>query len=494
MFRYLILLLYLIISGCGTSDNPTETTDIPENVRMSVTSVPDTLSCGVDGTFTKITVTLSDESGHPLQLGLPVFFSASLGSIQSTALTNEYGGAIVRYVPSSEPGVAQITATYKSVHGPVEGGGRVCIVDPRDPVYFVVSADPPEVSIVGRGNNSTSIISAVVMNGIGEPVTEEVDVRFQLFGEPDLRPARLNGNDQDETVETVNGVAEVGYNASVRPYNPRIRITTTDLDNNELIYFSSPLTVVSGRPFMGAVEMCNEGIDAGGGTWKVEVSCRAWDIQRNPVKDGIPVVFTVEPEIATVGSGFTGNKNRHGISTPGVAFTELVYHSVNTFDRIEIGAEIQWERMGMANSLEAVLPLQNGKLDFNADPGNCHFNEDNERARIKCWVVLTDGHGVLIDNAPILFTTSRSKFYWRDFRNDRFCLFYPEPAIKLTSTMDGHNHINHGKAAVYLLGEEQDFFFDLFTFRTEVELEAKVLGYESETTKTRTLVVTRSIW
>jgi len=493
MFRFLVLFLFVIISGCGTSDNPTDTTDIPGYVRMSVITEPDTVASGLDDVFSTVTVTLSDESHNPLPAGLSVHFSATHGTIQSTSTTDESGQAIVRYTPSPEPGVVQINATYEGVHGPVQGGGRVCIVDSRNPIYLVVSADPPEVSVAGRGMNSTSIISAIVMNGIGEPVTEEVEVRFQLFGEPDRRPATLNGNGGDETVETINGVAQVGYNASEAPNQPLIRITTADLDNNEVIWFDNPVTVVSGRPFSGAVEMCNEGIDAGGGTWKIEVSARISDLYRNPARDGVSVVFTVEPEIATVGTAYTGNKNRNGVSIPGVAFTELVYHSANTFNEIEISAEVQWERMMMPRSLEALLPLQEGKLDFSIDPGNWQFDEDNRLADavIRCWAILRDGHGTLINNAQILFSSSRSRFWSYDFREGRFDVFFPNPSIKYTGIDDDENNEPPGQATVYLIGGEGDFYLDPFSLQTDVKVEARVLGFESETATSRTLYITR---
>jgi len=214
-------------------------------------------------------------------------------------------------------------------------------------------------------------------------------------------------------------------------------------------------------------------------------------MHRNAVADGIPVVFTVEPEIAIIGTGFTGNKNRKGHFAPGVAFAELVYHSLNTFDFIRISAEIQTQRGQIQGSLVTELPLQEGNLDFNIDPGNWHFGEENEQAVIRCSVILKDGHGVLINNAQILFTSSKSRFYWRNWANDRFVMFYPEPSIDVTGQVDRRGVEEPGVALIYLLGGEQDFFFDPFTFRTEVELEAKVLGYESETLKTKTLVVTR---
>ena len=494
MFRTFVLFIFVsvVIFGCNTADNPTDTLDVPDNVRMLLTSDPDTLASGVDGAFSAVTVTLSGDSGDPLPSGLPVHFSASSGIIQSKALTDESGRAIVKFTPSPKPGVAQINATYEGVHGPIQGGSQVCVVDPRNPVSFLVSADPNGISVRGAGENCTSIISVVVLNGIGEPITSEVEVGFELVDEPMGEFGLFNGNERSEIAETINGIAEVGYNAPSRPYIPLMQISTINLDNNLVTCRTSPVVVVSGPPFQEEIDISTLGIDAGGGAWKIEVSARVWDIHRNPVADGIPVVFTVEPEFATIGTGFTGNRNRNGISMPGVAFTEIVYNSVNTFDHIEISANMQTDHGLIMHSCDAFLPLQGGKLDFNIDPGNWHFDEENEQAVIRCRVFLRDGHGVLINNAQILFTSSKSRFYWKNFANDRFVMFYPEPAIDVTGQVDRGGAEEPGEALIYLLGGEPEFFFDPFTLRTEVEIEVKVLGYESETTKTKTLVVTRA--
>lgn len=500
MFRKFLLFVFVsvVIFGCNTTDNPTDTTDVPNNVRILVTSDPDTLASGVDGSFSTVTVTLSDGSGVPLPAGLPVHFSASSGTIQAIASTNESGQAIVGYTPSPKPGVVQINATYEGVHGPIQGGGQVCIVDPRNPVGFLVSADPPEIYARGSGVNSTSVINAIVLNGLGEPVTEEVDVTFELVRENMIQGSigTLNGNGEIESVETLDGIAVVGFNAPGQIRNIRrqpIQISVNDLDNNLISSIVRPVTIhANNLPFQ--IEMnvnSTNGIDVGGGAWEIEVSARVWDIHYNPVSDGCPVVFTCEPEIANVELGITGNKSSLGYSEHGVAFAALVYNSLNTFNQIEIQGEVQSSQGQLQGSIEAILPLQHGQLDLYIDPGNWQFNEDNNQAAIRCWAIVKDGHGTLINNAPILYTASKSRFFWLNFQTSQFESFAPEPAIRYTGIVDRQNNQPPGQATVYLMGEEQDFFFDPFTFRTEVVIEAKVLGYEGETMKTKTLVVTR---
>ncbi|MBT7616757.1 MAG: hypothetical protein HN590_05675 [Calditrichaeota bacterium] len=499
MFRILSIFLFVtvMISGCNTTENPTDSTDIPGYVGISVTSEPDTLASGATGSYSTVTVSLTDEFGSALPEGLPVHFTTNIGSIQTTATTDKSGQAIVRYTPSPEPGVAQINATYEGVHGPVEGGGSVCIVDPRNPVGFLVSADPQEIYATGFGMNSTSIVSAIVLNGLGEPVTEDLEVTFELVREDMIEGSigTLNGNDETEIVESIDGIAIVGYNAPGQLRHLRlqpIQISTTDLDNNLISHFAHPVVINPAKlPFQIEIDISTVGIDVGGGAWQMEVSAKVWDANRNPVADDIPVVFSVEPEIAIVESGFTGNVSSSGYSEPGVAFAELVYNSSNTFDHIEISAEVQSDRGWIHSSYEAILPLQQGQLDLFIDPGNWQFNEDNEDAVIRCWALLKDGHGVLINSAPIHYTVSKSQLWWHNIETNEYESFFPEPSIKYTGIVDRQNGDSPGIATVYLRGRERDFFFDPFTMQTEVVLEAKVLGYESETLITKTLVVTR---
>jgi len=482
MYRFILVSLFFLVAfiGCETTDNPANTLIIPEDVTMTFTADPENLACGDANAYSTITATLEDTEGNPLPAGLPVSFSTSLGSIQSTATTDEDGRAIVRFLPSPEPGTALINATYEGVHGPIEGGGNVCIVDPAKPVYIEVVADPTEISVMGVGRNETSVITATVRNGIGDPISEDVAIIFELINEPNV-PAgcTLNGNEQEEAGETVDGVASVGLNAGTQIGGKLIRAYVTDEDGDPMVTATTSLvSVVGGPPFQLDIDLNNIGEDVGGGAWKVEVAARVWDIHRNPVADGCPVIFTVEPEIANISTGFTGNVNFNGVATQGLAFGELVYQSVNTFDDIEISAEIRTARGAIVGSREAFLPLQKGRLDLNIDPGNWHFDEERDQSDIRCWAILKDGHGVAINNAPVVFTSSQSSFWWKDFSNDRFIMYFPDPSIKYTGVVDRQNNEQPGHATVYLRGEAQNYFLDPFTLETTVKIEAKVEGFD----------------
>ena len=124
-----------------------------------------------------------------------------------------------------------------------------------------------------------------------------------------------------------------------------------------------------------------------------------------------------------------------------------------------------------------ILPLQQGNLTLNVSQGNWLFDENNSVADITCWAILTDSHGVRINNAPIAFTTSRAAFWWRDYSTDRLIGFEEIPAIKYSGVVDRQNNEPPGTATVYLIGEGEDFFFGN-ELETQVEIQAEVDGYD----------------
>ncbi len=481
MFRVVVVLLTLsfVFVSCDMGKSPTEAPAETQAAKLIVNADPDSVLVNAPGAAAIITAQALDANDHPLGAGHEVRFSTSIGEIEETALTGENGSATARFIPGDAIGIAEIGATIQSVDGPITGGGRVCVLDPAKPIYIQVEVEPSFISVRGVGGVETAVITATVCNGIGQPVTEEYNVDFEIINEPNPpEGCILNGEDQNERVETVDGVAVAGLNAGTMIGAKLIRISTRDDDNNVVASIVSKVAVISGPPFQLDIDVNDRGYEAGGGAWIVEVSARVWDIHRNPVSDGIPVVFTVDPEIANISISATGGENRAGEAVSGLAFADLVYQSVNTFDPITISAEIHTQQGQIQGSREHILPLQRGEISLNVDPQNWQFNEDNPDAVVRCWATVKDGHGILINNAPVVFTSTHSWFYWRDFSNDEFIQFFPEPARKYTGVVDRQNDEAPGQATVYLLSEEEDIFIDPFDIEKMVTIRAAVDGYD----------------
>ncbi len=452
----------------------------PNNVR--VWANPTQIRTNDPSAFSTITATLSDSSNNPIaEEGILVTFTTTLGTINPpTVTTDEDGDAHAILTPGVEAGIAMVTATVQGPAGPIEGHTTVRFISGQ-PNSIDLSADPLLLQVVGTGGISTSTISATVRDANGNLMTATpVTVVFELINEPpEPEGCNINNRGQIDSSNTSNGVAVVSLNSGTQIGGKLIRAYTwrdveTRQDTVQAVL--STVAVVGGPPYHLDIDMDNEGEDAGGGVWVVEGSVRVWDIYRNPAADSIVVLLTVDPEIATIEPGYTSS---------GRALFRLYYHSINTFDTLTILAEIQTPGGVITGSREYVLPLQWGELSLYADPANWMFPNGGEGhgplARIRCWVVLRDGHSVPINNGPVLFTTTRARFYWFNWSRHQDKEFFPEPAVKYTGWRPPM-HVEHndedGQATVFLKGEEPDFFLDPFTLEVPVQINARVVGYD----------------
>ena len=379
-------------------------------------------------------------------------------------------------------GFATITATVSAPYGLISDDVRVQFIA-GNPNSIELSAYPLTIQARGTGGRESSTLTAKVYDPNGNLVTANTIVYFQLIRQPpEPEGCNFNNHGPLDSAFTANGVATVTLNSGtssgpvlVRAYtwrDPDTRLQLVQVTN-------SNVQVVSGPPELMDIDVNNEGRDAGGGAWQIQVAVRISDHWRNPVADHIPVAFTVEPDIATIEPGWT--------EEGGLAVTWLTYNSSNTFDSLTIIARIELPDTTLTAQLPYVLPLQRGELSLNVSPTNWMFErpppgEDGDPCLIRCWAVLTDGHGVLINNAPILFTANRASFWWSDAQGQLHEFEPPDPAVKNTED---------GVATVYLRGVMDDFFLDVFTLEVTVTIGASVVGYEDVYARPETVTMTR---
>ena len=259
---------------------------------------------------------------------------------------------------------------------------------------------------------------------------------------------------------------------------------------------------VSGPPSSLEIDIDSEGIDVGGGVWQLQVAALVHDVMLEPVREGIPVRFSLDPdEVATIEHAVTGNRNLRGESTRGVAYTLLTYRSRATFDTLTILATIETEERDLVAERLYILPLQRGVLTLSVSPANWMIDE-YPRANFRCVAELRDGHGVLINNAPVIFGSGRGYFLWYDHVRGDYVEFRihddpPEPFIKFTGwhISWGQAYARHreqpGQATVFLQGVESDFFLDPVTPEVRVQIDAHIQGYDDVMAEPRIVVVTR---
>ncbi|MBT7617934.1 MAG: hypothetical protein HN590_11690, partial [Calditrichaeota bacterium] len=332
-------------------------------------------------------------------------------------------------------GEAVITATVETEIGSVTRQTSV-ILTPGNPNSIELSCDPLFSHVRGTCGCGSATLSAAVRDANGNLVLEPTPVVFELINEPNIPAGCTIGNEFDQSYVsyTRRGVAVASLNPGQQIGGKLIRAYTwrdsaARPDDRVTDTFSS-FAIISGPPFILDIGIDNHGEDAGGGAWALEVSARVWDIHRNPVKDRIPVVFTVEPEIANISVGWTGNENSNGESLPGLAFATLIYHSINSFDEIEISGEVQTERGMILGSWECILPVQDGVLTLEEPNGDFIFDEEDEILEAQFTSRLIDGHQIRIEDAPFVFMVDLGEFdperpgLWRASQEDIF--FNPE--------------------------------------------------------------------
>jgi len=485
-----MLLALLVLFGCTNDPSPTSPTSEAMIGSISVSVDPAILDQSDPQAHSTVTATCLDKDGQPVPAGQRVSFKATLGSIAASAVTDANGVATATLLARGASGKAEITAIGSGPEGPVEGGAHIDLVDPAVLVSFEVNCAPSVISVHGVGGVETAVITVRALNGMGEVVTQEVQVTADLVNESDPPVGcMLDGEDGAAQTTTQNGVVRFGLNAGTQSHPPLVRISAGNVAATV-----SPATVVGGPAFQLSIDVDNWGWDAGGGSWAIGVSAQVWDVHRNPVRDGTPVSFTVDPQIAMISAVSTGNRNHDGRSVPGVAATTLIYQSINTFDPISISAEVSTADGVISTERETVLPLQKGYMRLHVDPDNWMFDRqrENDTCLIRAYAVVKDGHDVEINNAPVLFGVDRARLYWKNLRlNGRYVPFFPEVVRRYTGLINQENNEPRGTATVYLRGTMSDFYLDDFTLTLATTITAEVEGYGYITAEPQQITINR---
>ncbi|MBM3328875.1 MAG: hypothetical protein FJY67_05285 [Calditrichaeota bacterium] len=482
--------------GAAVESNPVSIDLIPGPPRrVTVTADPDRLITNSPNSISVVTALVTDSTNNPVGAGTLVRFAASLGNITPAAVTGSDGRAESRLSAAVTAGQSEVTATVSSPSGDVVGRTTVTFV-PGSPNAISLVATPLNIAVRGTGGITNSTLTATVRDANGNLIEEPTTVYFELINEPaPPRGMDINNRGQLDSAETSHGAASVTLNSGTEVGGKVVRAYTwRDEARNDTVQITlSNIMVVSGPPASLDIDVDDEGTNALGGAWKIELSARVFDLYRNPVADGIPVVFTVDPQIASVTSGYTGNLGSAGTSEPGLAYADLFYQSTQTFSGIRITATVATPGGRITGQKDHTLPLQSGVLELNIDPGNWRFDMGDRQAlcNIRCWVVLRDGHGAPINNAPILFLTDNGRFWWLNNQTRNFVLFYPQTVRKLTGVVDQLHNESPGQATVYLRSTQWELFLDEITPAEDAQITASVEGYDDVEANPKFVIFTR---
>ncbi|MDP8229298.1 MAG: Ig-like domain-containing protein, partial [Candidatus Electryoneaceae bacterium] len=466
---------------------------------------PSVLQIGEIDEHADITAAVFDSVGNPIRDNTAlVQFATTLGTVEPASTPTVNGIAQVLLRPGVVAGNAQVSATVDGVAGPISAQTSVRFISGGGST-IQLSASPLQIQVIGTGGNSVAEIRASVRDANGNMTEVATPVVFTILPEADMNgTSRLNNDMRKDTSMTSNGIARASLTAGEKtgPQLIRAYTLTADGEPTGVIATLSNVAVVAGPPNAVDIDVNDLGTDAGGGAWSVEVSARVFDTYQNPVTDSIPVMFTVREGIASVTAGYTGNEGTSGEPVRGLAYGTMTYNSEVTFDSVTVVAYCRTELVdSVGGELLHVLPLQEGNLQLHDDPINWMFERNSpDSCDVRVWAILVDGHQILIDNAPIHFTTSRARFFyiWRYVPSVAYRMFFPEPAIRFTGP-ENDGDVNErrvdddarGHAEVWLRGYEQDFYLDPFTLEVTVQIEACVEGYDDVTSDPVFLFCTR---
>ncbi len=455
-------------------------------VAITITSEPpDQIELRTNPSYTsvnsneevKITADVLDDRGNPVAADTLVIFTCSTGEVERIARTDFRGRATVNYLPGITAGYAIITAT---VQGPIDNIQESCSlrVSSGPPHSITLESDPDRIPTSSNVEVNSSTLSAALRDSYGNLVTRSTPVYFGLMDapppptgpkykdnyDPEFRTLSRSGI---ATAELISGSALL----SVRHY----AYTFRDEDHRDTIRAFDTVEIFRSMSRVG-ININENGYDVGSGYWELDVACFATDHEGNPAPDGTPInlIYEREPHIEydlILNPALVGNENRNGETLPGTAFTTLTYHSLDSYKNIWL-VIIQGElNDGLEARILFKLPLQQGELSLTAEPVEWFFNDPETPSNIRIQAVLTDGQDYHINGVPVLFSSNRPFFYWKDNTNS-YVPFFPDPAVWDTGLSDGVNCIEDGTATIYLRADEQEIFEEILENRNNVVINA----------------------
>jgi len=210
---------------------------IPASIEMNATP-PNIPADGV--TQSMISAVLKDGNNNPVING-EVTFSTSLGTVQASAFTNEFGKATAILVSSKQYGTATVVAEYS---GYTQEISVVFEKLPGDPIPAKISLATSQIA-VKSDNKEKATISAIVLDKYNS-VLKDINVIFRASdGQLSVSSVKTDENGQastqfssgshDKTNRTVTVTAETG---GLTPVQIPIVITGSsvelDADNSSI--------------------------------------------------------------------------------------------------------------------------------------------------------------------------------------------------------------------------------------------------------------------
>ena len=252
------------------------------------------LASGTDSTT--VTARIFDVAGNPMGAGETINFSLSdesLGTLTpATGQTNGNGEVAVQFAAGANGGTVSVKATWESSSGGIFGTTDITIQS--SPAFIKIgdnSPDPSNITVRGTGGAATSLLSFIVQDSSGSPVTGGYRIKFELTngpggGESVIPTFDITGDDGQVSTIVYSGTKSgpVTVKASYYSAADNVTISTT----------STPIVISSGPPVGQEFGMFAEFLNISG-LWMAAledvITISAGDIYGNPVPDGYAFSF-----------------------------------------------------------------------------------------------------------------------------------------------------------------------------------------------------------
>ncbi len=257
---------------------------------------------------------VQDAYGHLLQ-GVTVFFSATVGDITQSAITNSNGIATAHF-SSSTIGNSTITARVTNPNGISVSGSINIRLLPGSPSSIILSFNPTSMGVKGTGLNQTVTVSADVRDSKNNPVKDGTAVKFSIVNSP-------TGGEflsSYSSIPTVNGISRVSFSSDTVSGSARIRADVLDANQTIVVTaISTELIIHGGPPYMEDINDYSTThltvvsdrlniwawVGSGDVSPPAEVTVLVGDKYNNPVQKGTAVYFTTSGGVITTHTAYT---------------------------------------------------------------------------------------------------------------------------------------------------------------------------------------------
>ncbi|MCF7918644.1 MAG: Ig-like domain-containing protein [Candidatus Cloacimonetes bacterium] len=351
-----------------------------------------------------------DDFGNPVSAGNQVFFTGSLGIMDSLVITGNDGIAISHFSAGPVAGTALIAVRTGNI---VESRQITITADGLDNIVF---ENQQLLLTVGTNIPVASAIS--LHDQFGNLITTPVEVWFKFFDRPEGDSPQGSNINQEvyNLTDAVNIISEDGY-ASIWIYPGTtagfigIEAWCTAQPGEMISAIFHNIIVEAGQPeeiFLCLGEI-DSGDNLGDGTWEIQLSALVMDTWGNPVEDGIEAYFSIDPTLDYVAinspNAYVGNLNMDGNQTAGTAFSTIVFDGSYTNESFSVNVDAG----NVYKQEDLILPLQQGSITMLLVPSHLDWHEGNAEEEVlytQCRINVKDGQNNPVNNQRVVFTTT----------------------------------------------------------------------------------------